>query len=81
MSLAFAGLEVTHEIAVRYVDLGEPPDPACLIEIVSPDGIVLASGGGSTPADALSVMFERMLPPSSSEAHDPDDDEITLDDE
>ncbi len=80
LGLAFVGLPVTHEIVVKYRDLGEPPDPVCLIEISTREGTVLASGGGVTPADALSVMFERMLPPTSSEAHDPDDDPPLLDD-
>lgn len=81
LSLAFVGLPVTHEIRVLYRDLSNEVDPYCIIEVTTASGSVLAAGGGATPADALSVMFERMLPPSSTEAYKPGDDEPVLDDE
>jgi hypothetical protein len=62
------GLPVTHEIVVVYSDLSDQPDPACIIEVQSPTGELLAMGGGPTPADALLAMLERMLPDSSSQA-------------
>jgi hypothetical protein len=79
--LTLLGLPVTHELVILYADLLDQPDPSCIIEIQTRDGELLASGAGLTPADALSVLFERMLPPSSSERHDPADDEPLADDE
>ena len=79
--LTLLGLPATHELVVVYADLVDEPDPPCIIEIQSPDGKLLAMGAGKNPADALSVLFERTLPPSSSERHDPAEDEPLPDDE
>jgi hypothetical protein len=79
--LTLLGLPATHELVVVFADLIDEPDPPCIIEIQSPDGRLLTMGAGKNPADALSVLFERMLPPSSSERHDPVEDEPLPDDE
>lgn len=79
--LTLLGLPATHELVVIFADLIDEPDPPCIIEIQSPDGTLLAMGAGKNPADALSVLFERMLPPSSSERYDPAEDESLPDDE
>jgi hypothetical protein len=65
--LTLAGLPVDHQIVVSYVELADEPNPPCMIEVSTPSGEHLASGIGKTPGDALSYMFERMLPPSSDE--------------
>ena len=78
--LTILGLPVTHVIEVRYADLQPEVDAPCLVEIRNENGEVLAFGGGITPADALSVMFEQMLPPTSSEYVDLADDEPLPDD-
>jgi hypothetical protein len=79
--LTLAGLDATHEIIVRYYELLPDDDSPCIIEIVDgTNGEILATGGGATPADALSVMFERMLPPSSSEYLSDADEEPLPDD-
>lgn len=79
--LTLLGLPATHELRILYADLLDESDPPCIIEIQSVDGETLAMGAGMTPADALSVLFERMLPHSSSERHDPASEESLLDDE
>jgi hypothetical protein len=65
--LTLLGLPVTHEIVLKFADLLPEPDPPCIIEIQSPEGDLLNMGAGLTPADALSSLFEQMLPESSSE--------------
>jgi hypothetical protein len=79
--LSIVGLPVTTEYVIRYADLQPEPDAPCIFEICTLDGQLLSSGAGLTPADALSVMFEQMLPPSSSERVDPDDLDRQLDDD
>lgn len=79
--LSLVGLPVTHEIFVRYADLQVDIDAPCVIEVCSMGGEVLAHGGGLTPADALSAMFEQMLPPTSTEFIDTADEPDLPDDE
>jgi hypothetical protein len=79
--LSLHGLPVTHEIVVVYSDLSDQPDPACIIEVQTREGGFLAMGAGLSPADALSNMFERMLPDSSSEAIRDQDEPPLPDDE
>ena len=78
--LTLLGLDVSHEIVVKFADLQPEPDSPCIIEIQDSEGRLLAMGAGETPADALSVMFEQMLPPTSSEHRDMADQDTPLDD-
>jgi hypothetical protein len=76
--LTLLGFDITHEVHVRFSELDEyESDGACVLEVVTAEGEVLVSGVGENAADALAQVFERMLPPSSSEfeprEEDPDE--------
>lgn len=73
LQLAAPGLDVSHGVVVLLADLTDEPDAACVIEVQDLDGELLVSGVGKTPADAVSLVFEHMLPPTSSEYLPPDE--------
>jgi hypothetical protein len=54
--ISLHGLPVTHEIVVVYSDLSDQPDPACIIEVQTREGELLAMGSGLSPADALLLV-------------------------
>lgn len=69
LRLTILGAPADHEITVLFTGLAEGIDKPCLIELQDPWGNTLASGCGSTPADALFAIVNRMLPWNSSERH------------
>lgn len=72
--LSLLGLDIRHEIIVRYSDLQDDPDGPCVIEVlIASTGAVIVSGVGETAGDALADVFEHMLPPDSQEYIDPED--------
>lgn len=66
------GLDITHEIIVRFSDLQPDPNGPCVIELLlASTGEVITSGVGDTAGDALAQLFNYMLPPDNNEYFDP----------
>lgn len=71
--LVCPGLDLSYGVRVLYAELTDEQDGACVIEVQDMEGNLIVSGVGQSTGDALAMVFNHMLPPSSGEYLPPDD--------